>query len=63
MSTWSKKCGCCPRVYTVETWKTLPYVGVQTFDDGGPDLEYRNCVCGTTLVSKPPASDVADEAA
>jgi hypothetical protein len=30
-------------------WAELPKVGVQELGDGGPDLELRNCGCGSTL--------------
>lgn len=42
-----KRCG-CGRLYTAEAWQALPYVGVQRLDDE-PDLELRNCACGSTL--------------
>lgn len=63
MTTWPKTCGCCARVYDATSWAALPYVGVQTFDDGGPAIEFRNCECKTTLAIELPADDVADEAA
>lgn len=63
MSQWPKQCGCCPRSYTPETWILLPLVGAKAFDVGEPVLEYRNCVCGSTLAIELPANDVDQEAA
>lgn len=62
MNTWPKKCPCCPRSYTRETWTVLPFVGEKALDDGEPVLQYRNCSCGSTLAIVV-ESDVADEAA
>lgn len=42
-----KVCG-CGAVYDATSWRALPYVGVQRLDDE-PDLELRNCVCGSTI--------------
>lgn len=36
----------CGRCFTVDAWRTLPYVGEQP---GTPPLEMRNCICGSTL--------------
>lgn len=33
-------------------WDELDFVGVQTFDDGGPDLALFNCPSCHTTVSK-----------
>jgi hypothetical protein len=32
-----------------ERWSALLFVGVQNDDDGRPELELRNCACGSTL--------------
>lgn len=63
MNTWPKRCACCPRSYTAESWARLPYVGAKALDVGEPVLEYRNCACGSTLAIELPTSDVTDEAA
>jgi hypothetical protein len=48
-SEWTPKvCTCCGMVISAETWRALRYVGVQEIDDE-PDMELRNCECGTTL--------------
>ena len=44
----------CGRDYTAETWRQLPFGGVQYVPEGGPGepaylLEYRHCVCNSTL--------------
>jgi hypothetical protein len=38
-----KKCSCCGTSYSYAEWFLLAYVG------NGMGLEYRNCVCGSTL--------------
>ncbi len=42
---WPKTCS-CGRRYTREEWESLPLLGRQA---GEPDLELRNCWCGSTL--------------
>ena len=43
----------CGRAYSRQAWRALPLVGYQCVpeDDDGPEahLEYRNCVCLSTL--------------
>jgi hypothetical protein len=47
--TWPKACGCGVKI-SEDDWEKLKYVGVQkTGLDGIPDLELRNCRCGSTL--------------
>ena len=47
--TWPKKCG-CGAVHTEEQWENLSYVGIQHSGlDDFPDLEMRNCTCGSTM--------------
>lgn len=41
-----KRCS-CGRGWHRETWAKLPLVGVCII--GGRELEWRNCVCGSTL--------------
>ena len=50
VETWPKHCA-CGAVITEDEWETLPYVGVQKVppDYGMPDLELRNCHCGSTI--------------
>lgn len=38
----------CGRSYTEAQFVELRFVGIQTWDDGSPDMELRNCVCGST---------------
>ncbi len=46
-----KRC-VCGRHWSAETWRELPYVGVQEFEDV-PRLELRQCdKCGSTLALK-----------
>lgn len=49
--TWPKTCTCCGAKITEDDWETMSYCGVQNGDAeiGVPDLELRNCSCGTTL--------------
>lgn len=42
-----KRCGCCGKCYSAETWKSLAYGGVQPSDVA--PLEYRHCGCGSTI--------------
>ena len=52
-STVVKRC-VCGREWTAETWRELPYVGIQEFEDS-PRLELRQCdKCGSTLALKLP---------
>lgn len=45
-----KTCRACRRTWTPESWRALKYVGIQRIDlEGEPDLELRNCTCGSTL--------------
>jgi hypothetical protein len=48
--SWPKTCACGHIISEIE-WETLRYVGVQKVPPafGMPDLELRNCVCGSTL--------------
>jgi hypothetical protein len=39
----------CGLVYDVDTWRELAFVGVHREGGGYPDLELRNCSCGSTL--------------
>jgi len=49
--SWPKVCACGNRI-SEEAWEQLRYVGVQkvppSFDM--PDMELRNCTCGSTLI-------------
>lgn len=47
--SWPKACSCCGRPITEEQWEGLEYVGVQRGTEEIPDLELRNCGCGSTL--------------
>lgn len=49
--SWPKTCTCCGAKITEDDWERMSYVGVQRGDAeiGVPDLELRNCACGTTL--------------
>lgn len=47
----------CGRSHSLASWRDLPYVGIQRVD-GEPDLELRNCACGSTL-----AIELVDETA
>jgi hypothetical protein len=49
-----KVCRCCGRAHDAEKWQALHLVGIQ---ESEPDLELRNCLCGSTL-----ALEVAAEA-
>ncbi len=48
---WPKKCNRCNKTYDADAWEKLSYVGVQKGDPDieVPDLEMRNCSCGSTL--------------
>jgi hypothetical protein len=50
IESWPKKCACGHEISEAE-WETLHYVGLQKVpaDYGIPDLELRNCVCGSTI--------------
>lgn len=50
-SPWPKKCNACGReIKSLKSWLRLPRVGVQgSGDPESPDLELRNCPCGSTL--------------
>jgi hypothetical protein len=39
-----KLCTRCGTAYTRETWKALPFVGMQSDGEGGA-IELRNCTC------------------
>lgn len=41
-------CNCCGATYTAESWKTLQFVGVWSYEDVGT-YESRNCPCHGTL--------------
>lgn len=44
-----RSCPCCPRRYRRSEWLQLPLVGdPQDWPDGRH--EYRDCICGTTLL-------------
>jgi hypothetical protein len=46
-----KRC-VCGRAWSLSTWRELPYVGIQEFEDS-PRLELRQCdKCGSTLALK-----------
>ena len=46
---WPKVCSCSAS-YNELSWEQLEYVGVQRSEfDGMPDLELRNCRCGSTI--------------
>lgn len=45
---WVKVCACCGRPYTAADWARLEAIGTQRVP-GAPDVELRNCGCGTTL--------------
>lgn len=49
--TWPKACSCCKRAISEDDWESMDYVGIQKGDAdiGVPDLELRNCGCGSTL--------------
>ena len=49
-----KVCKCCGRAHDSDTWAALHFVGVQP---GEPDLELRNCLCGSTLALEVPRSE------
>lgn len=42
-----KRCGCCQKSYSAESWSQLRFKGVQPCDVA--PLEYRDCVCGSTI--------------
>lgn len=44
-----KRCAKCGASYRRPEWVALRYVGMQLDLAGGPQLELRNCPCGTTL--------------
>ena len=46
MEKQSKLCG-CGRLYELQEWEKLHYVG--DMDDTVEVLEMRNCVCGSTI--------------
>ena len=39
----------CRRAYTAEQWAKAEYVGRQEMHGNGPDLEIRQCVCGSSM--------------
>jgi hypothetical protein len=43
-----KRCGCGVE-HNALSWSRLPPRGVQRLDGLGPDIELRNCSCGSTL--------------
>ncbi|MBX3209685.1 MAG: hypothetical protein KF764_31920 [Labilithrix sp.] len=43
--SWPKQCRGCGASYEEESWRELPFVGV----DHAYRLEFRNCPCGSTL--------------
>lgn len=56
-----KRCGCGVE-HNALSWSRLPPRGVQRLDGLGPDIELRNCSCGSTLgIELPgePAREVA----
>jgi hypothetical protein len=58
-SEWTPKvCTCCGTVLSAEAWRALRCIGVQELPDE-PDLELRNCECGTTLAVVLPLRRVA----
>lgn len=52
--SFPKTCG-CGEVYTQDAWQQLPFGGIWPGSDMhtgrkyGPDLETRNCTCGSTV--------------
>jgi hypothetical protein len=44
-----KTCSCCGRAFDRIGWLALALVGVHREGGGYPDLEMRNCACGSTL--------------
>ncbi len=46
-----KTCSCCGVGMSRPEWKALPLVGIQDCEDG-LFLEYRNCVCKSTLAQE-----------
>lgn len=44
--------------FTEEEWKLLPFRGVGPAEDDDKVLEYRNCICGSTLTVEHPKSAV-----
>lgn len=55
-----KHCHNCGADHDHESWAELPCLGIQD-GAGGPDLEVRNCACGSTLmVSVQALAEVSD---
>lgn len=50
IESWPKVCA-CGHAISEEEWETLRYIGIQSVPPsfGMPDLELRNCVCGSTI--------------
>jgi hypothetical protein len=45
--------------FTEEEWKMLPFVGFGPAEDDDKVLEYRNCICGSSIVVEHPRAAVA----
>jgi hypothetical protein len=48
-TVWPKRCNCCGASYSRDDWASLPLIGIQRDEYGAPELELRNCACGSTL--------------
>jgi hypothetical protein len=49
----------CGLGYDVDAWRGLVFVGVHREGGGYPDLELRNCSCGSTMAVE--VSEVQNE--
>jgi hypothetical protein len=47
-----KRCNCCGRVHSRLGWRLLPLLGTTQLEPYDPVSEWRNCPCGSTLVSE-----------
>lgn len=51
-----KECA-CGRRYGESAWERLYYVGIHRDERPYPDLELRNCVCGSTIAVAMPTAE------
>jgi hypothetical protein len=49
MTTFSKPCSKCERVYDLGRWRALACIGIQVDENDQPWRVLRNCPCGSTL--------------
>ena len=52
-----KVCSCNRRYCTLKQWERLGYVGIHKDERPYPDLELRNCACGSTIAVAIPTAE------